>query len=163
MNSSNLPNVLYIFYFLFINTATSHLSDRGFASPVVPPPEPEPVKNDKKTIIPKKEDDKEVKGKEDKGEKGENGGNGDDPTAKEKKEKKEKQDEDKSKKEELKKEIKSTPSSNHVSPPPPSEPKQYILHRDIFYLRESHLIKKRQEKETQILLKQFPSVPKAPL
>ncbi|RHZ82742.1 hypothetical protein Glove_104g42 [Diversispora epigaea] len=134
---------------------TSHLNDSSFASPVVPVSEPvkTTIKNDDSTIIPKKEGEKEMKRKEEKEEKK------DELTTKEKNEK---QDDDKEKKGELKKEIKSTPPSNQVSPLPP-EPKQYILHRDIFYLRESCLIKKRQEKESQNLLRQLPSVPKTPL
>ncbi|CAG8445425.1 7543_t:CDS:2 [Diversispora eburnea] len=138
---------------------TSHLNDSSFASPVVPVSEPvkTTIKHDDSTIIPKKEGEKEMKKKEEKDENKDE--NKDELTTKEKKEK---QGDDKEKKDELKKEIKSPLISNHVPPLPP-EPKQYILHRDIFYLRESCLIKKRQEKESQNLLKQLPNVPKTPL
>ncbi|CAG8699870.1 2753_t:CDS:1, partial [Acaulospora colombiana] len=51
-----------------------------------------------------------------------------------------------------------------VKPPSiPPKPEQYILHRDFFYLRESGLRRKRQEKEAHNVLRQLPSVPKTSL
>ncbi|CAG8581614.1 14372_t:CDS:2 [Acaulospora morrowiae] len=116
-------------------TCVSHLNDRGFASPV-PLVEPEPVKITEPTSKGEKEKENEKK----------------------------KEGKDEQKFEDSKEEKCEEKGGKEVKPPSLSiKPKQYTLHRDFFYLRESNLKKKRQEKEAQEMLKQLPSVPKSSL
>ncbi|CAG8534789.1 6358_t:CDS:2 [Paraglomus occultum] len=139
----------------------SHLNDRGFAKPAFEPEPivqptttpPKPASKEKSTKSKKKEADKEAdKEKKDKAEDKAEG------KAEEDKDKKKENHEDKEKKKD------STAKQQMATPQPvaarqPPKPKQYILHRDIFFLRES----KKREKETKAFLSQFPSVPRTSL
>ncbi|KAG9304297.1 hypothetical protein G9A89_019859 [Geosiphon pyriformis] len=138
-------------------TCVSHLNDKGFARPVVEA-EPEP-----KISLPKKNinspsnstNKKEKSISSDKGEKEESDKN------QAKGEITEKESKAKSKIS-LEKE-KSKSGTNTLETlaklQQPHKPKQYILQRDIFYLRESSLLK-RQREQVKNVLKQLPSVPK---
>ncbi|CAG8509488.1 7855_t:CDS:2 [Racocetra fulgida] len=144
---------------------TTDNGDRGFAT-VVPEPEkklptPPPKSTEKKEPTKKEknvdktaEDEKNKDLTESKKEK--------DEENKDEKDKDEKS-KDKKEKDEKSKDKKETNKESPAPIPSPPKPKQYILHRDIFYLRESNFNKKRREKKVQSLLEQLPSVPKKPL
>ncbi|CAG8771493.1 VPS4-associated protein 1 [Gigaspora rosea] len=142
-------------------TCTSHLNDHGFAT-VVPEPEkppPIPPKSTKKKEPTKKEKNADKTTKDEK----------DTKDSTETKDEKDEKNEDEKNKDEKKKDEKSKDkkeTNKEQLPPPitsPPKPKQYVLHRDIFYLRESNLNKKRREQKIQSLLEQLPSVPKTSL
>ncbi|CAG8476568.1 8580_t:CDS:2 [Dentiscutata erythropus] len=146
-------------------TCTSHLDDRGFAT-AFPEPEkipPTPPKSKEKKEPTKKEKNADKTAKDEKDSK-DSTKTKDEKDEKDKDEKnKDEKDKDEKNKDEKSKDKKET---NKKQPPPipsPPKPKQYILHRDIFYLRESNLNKKRREKKVQNLLEQLPSVPKTSL
>ncbi|CAG8455385.1 16633_t:CDS:2 [Funneliformis mosseae] len=133
-------------------TCESHLSDRGFATPV-PEPKPEPTIVVQSTKIKGSQKEDSAKSKSDSATNQEEKDKSKEPT-------KEGKEEEKEEKKEEKQQVATPKPSIKPQPPRPTKPKQYVLHRNIFYLRQDNLNKKRQKAETQILLSKLPSVPK---
>ncbi|CAI2166277.1 14565_t:CDS:2 [Funneliformis geosporum] len=130
-------------------TCESHLSDRGFASPV-PEPEPEPTIDIQPTKIKGSQKEESANSKSD----------SEEVKDKSKESTKEGEEKEKEEKKEEKQQVATPKPLIKPQPPKPSKPKQYVLHRSIFYLRQDNLNKKRQKAEAQNLLSKLPSVPK---
>ncbi|KAI5809675.1 VPS4-associated protein 1 [Peziza echinospora] len=155
----------------FFPACPGHLTDKGFASPISPPPVPVPTPEDlekrRKEALDKeiervrkewedKQKRKQEKEKEKEKEKGK-----DEDTKKKEKEKKEKEDKEKKEKEDKEKKEKEEEAAAKKEPP-----KQYALHRDLYNMRLSRLRQIQAAKRTREILKTpgaFPAVPKGPI
>ncbi|KAK0453154.1 DUF1742-domain-containing protein [Armillaria borealis] len=138
----------------FLYTCPTHLTDRGFASPI----QEEPAK-------PALGDDEIVKVKEEWEEKQKRKAEREKEKEKDKEDKEKDKDDDKDKKEK-----KSTPpKSSHSSVSPPSTPKsspaheRYALHRDIFAMRQTEHRRRRQAAQAKDLAPRFPGAPRGGL
>ncbi|KAK0206142.1 DUF1742-domain-containing protein [Desarmillaria ectypa] len=136
----------------FLYTCPTHLTDRGFTSPI----QEEPAK-------PALDDDEIAKVKEEWEQKQKR------KTAREKE--KEKEDKEKDKDDDKdKKEKKSTPpKSSNSSVSPPSTPRssaahqRFALHRDIFAMRQTEHRRRRQAAQAKDLAPRFPGAPRGEL
>ncbi|GBB90840.1 hypothetical protein RclHR1_17940003 [Rhizophagus clarus] len=144
-------------------TCESHLSDRGFATPILEP-EPEPkllVVQSTKARIPQKDNSSESKSDPDINQEKDRSNDSTKVESKQQEEKEEEREKEKIKERTEDKQQITTPKSlEHPQPPKPTKPRQYKLHSNIFYLREDKLNKKRQKVEAQNILSKLPSVPK---
>ncbi|RGB26212.1 VPS4-associated protein 1 [Rhizophagus diaphanus] len=139
-------------------TCESHLSDRGFATPI-PEPEPEPklpVVQSTRVSISQKDDSSKSKSDPDINQEKDKSN---DSTKVESKQQEGSEDNVKEQTED-KQQVATPKSPEKPQPPKSTKPKQYKLHSNIFYLREDKLNKKRQKEEAQKILSKLPNVPK---
>ncbi|RIA95286.1 VPS4-associated protein 1 [Glomus cerebriforme] len=141
-------------------TCESHLSDRGFATPILEPePKPLVVQSPTKAKVSQKDDSSKSKSDSDSNQYKDKSNDSIEVEGKQQQEgKEEKKKEEKIKDQTEENQQVATPKS--PEPPRPTKPKQYKLHSNIFYLREDNLNKKRQKAEVQNILSKLPSVPK---
>ncbi|KAK0467930.1 VPS4-associated protein 1 [Desarmillaria tabescens] len=139
----------------FLYTCPTHLTDRGFASPIQEEPAKPAVDENEIAKVKEEWEEKQKRKAEREKEK---------EKEKEKADKVKDKDDDKDKKE---KEKKSTPpKSPHssVSPPPtPAAHQRFALHRDIFAMRQTEHRRRRQAAQAKDLAPRFPGAPRGEL
>lgn len=138
----------------FLYTCDTHLTDRGFASPLDPPAEA----SSPKPTVSQAEIDKAKKEWEEKQER---------KKAKEKEKEREKSDDKKDDKDKEKSVVKDKPTSPPPVSPPPTPParshQRYSLHRDVFAMRLAEQKKRRQTKAVKEVAPRLPGAPRSSL
>ncbi|KAK0498325.1 VPS4-associated protein 1 [Armillaria luteobubalina] len=139
----------------FLYTCPTHLTDRGFASPIQEETAKSALGDDEIAKVKVEWEEKQKRKAE---------------REKEKEKEKDKEDAEKDKdNDKVKKEKKSTPPKSPNSLSPPSTPKsspaheRYALHRDIFTMRQTEHRRRRQAAQAKDLAPRFPGAPRGEL